>query len=77
MHGDVTQCSVVTEHSFIYNHHIQFHNTQILASKSVHVDQLMREVIELELHPDSVNIEDGLLVSVSWKPIFCSIRGSR
>jgi hypothetical protein len=49
-------------------HRIQLQNTSILAKKSIHMDQIIREVVEIELHPSNMNNrEDGILLSKSWK----------
>jgi hypothetical protein len=41
-------------------HHIQFHDTSILAKKSGHMEHFIKEVIETELHPDNMNRDKGL-----------------
>jgi hypothetical protein len=44
-------------------------NTKILSTKSRHVDRVIREAIEIELHLNNMNREDGLCQSQSWKPL--------
>jgi hypothetical protein len=61
-----TDKSALAEHSINLGHRIQFHNTSILATKNQYMDPIVREAIEIELHPNNMNREGGgLFVSAS------------
>jgi hypothetical protein len=47
--------SAVAEHNIDQGHHIQFHNASILTTKTRYMDSIVREAIEIEVHPYSIN----------------------
>jgi hypothetical protein len=38
------------------------------------MDHIIREVIEIELHPNNMSREVGFCLSKSWKPLICSLK---
>jgi hypothetical protein len=49
-------------------------NTSTLAKKLRHMDQIFKDMIEIELHPNSINTKDGFSLNRSWKPLICNLR---
>jgi hypothetical protein len=39
-----------------------------------YMDRIVREAIEIELHPNNMNREMGFCLSSSWKPLVCSLK---
>jgi hypothetical protein len=66
--------SAVAEHTVDLGHHIQFHETSILATKTRYMDRIIREAIGIEPHSKNMNIEVGSCLSKSWKPLSCSLK---
>jgi hypothetical protein len=69
--------SAKAEHSIDYGHRIQSQNSSILATKTRYMDRIVKEVIEIELHPYNINSEGGFYLSKSWKPLIGSLKTFR
>jgi hypothetical protein len=58
-------------------HNIYFSNTAILDKAPGYVDRLIKEAIEIRLHPRSFNMDGGLNLSWSWYPVINMIKQHR
>jgi hypothetical protein len=55
-----SESPVVTEFSIQRGHRIQFQDTETLSEVSSNIDPLVKEEIDIPLHPNNINKEEGL-----------------
>jgi hypothetical protein len=73
-HPDI---SAMAEHSINLGHCIQLHHATIISTKPRYMDHIIGEVIDIELHPNIMNRENGFCLSKSWRPLIWSLKDHR
>jgi hypothetical protein len=69
--------SAVAEHGISQGHRIHLQDTNILSAQSRYMDRLIKEAIEIKLHPSNMNWKVGLCLNWSWKPLIHSLKVRR
>jgi hypothetical protein len=69
--------STVAEQWIDTGHHINFNGTSILGMATRYMDRLVREAIEIWLHPNNFNRDKGFSQSRTWHPLISVLKRSR
>jgi hypothetical protein len=61
--------SAVAEHRFDSGHNIDFSSLSILNKASGFMDRIIKEAIEIRLHPKNFNRDSGFTLSCAWNRV--------
>jgi predicted GIY-YIG superfamily endonuclease len=65
--------SAVAQQALETGHKVKFNNTCRLARRKEYMDHIIKEAIEIKLHPDNINRDGGYILSRAWQPVLRQI----
>jgi hypothetical protein len=65
--------SAIAQHALETGHRVEFNNTCRLARTKGYMDRIIKDAIEIKLHPDNINRDGGHILSRAWKPAIVRI----
>jgi hypothetical protein len=68
--------SAVAEHRFHSGHNIDFSSVSILNKVTGFMDRIIKEAIEIRLHPRNFNTDGGFTLSCAWYPVLNMLQGN-
>jgi len=69
-----TRTSALVEHSLKTKHHVFLEDTKILEKEDHYYKRRLREAIEIIKHPNNMNRDGGLEVSIFWHPLINQLK---
>jgi hypothetical protein len=69
-----THTSALAEHSHKTKHHVCLEDTKILAKEGHYYKRRLREAIKIIKHPNNMNRDGGLEVSIFWHPLINQLK---
>jgi hypothetical protein len=56
---------------------LQVQDTTVFSTKTTYTERMIREAVDIEVHPNTIYREDGLHPSRARKPLIHTVRGRR
>jgi hypothetical protein len=69
--------SAVAQHALEIGHRVEFSNTCRSAKTKRYMDRIIKEAIEIKLHPDNINRDGDYILSRAWQPVLRQIGTSQ
>jgi hypothetical protein len=69
--------SAVEEHCLETGHRIELEEVTVLTRSAGYMDRLVKEAIEIRLHPDNFKRDNGFILSHAWYPFINQLHKTR
>jgi hypothetical protein len=63
----------VAEHITYIGHRVKFSTIHRLARVNGCIDSVVKKAIEVQLHPNNFNRDNGFMLSKTWQPLLCHL----